>query len=109
MNHKDQIIKEIKKETEDGELGKPSEKLAALLKREADEEKTTQKDATDFVKRLLELSQESNADFKNSLLLSASDLAAITTDKIVHLKKHSDLEQTIAKLEGEHNALKEEL
>ncbi len=47
--------------------------------------------------------------FKQSLLLSASDLQSIVADKNGYLKKMNDFEAQCAKIEKEHQALKEEL
>lgn len=82
-----------------------------LLQREEDEEKSTQNDASEFVKKLLETNKADDVlpDFNKTLLLSASDLLALVQDKKGYLKKQAELEAHIAKIEHEYNTLKQEL
>lgn len=79
---------------ESGESEADQTKLKQLLHQDSEVERSTQAEATDFVKRLLESDHVGAIamQFKQSLLLSASDLQSIVADKNGYLKKMNDFE-----------------
>lgn len=61
-----------------------SNKLMQLLQKEQDEEKSTRQEAAEFVKKLLGSNSDNPLTYKQSLLLSATDLQTIVQDKMAY-------------------------
>jgi len=84
-----------------------------LLQKEQESEVSTQKDAEEYIKNIVDretaISQDVIAMIKQSLLLSSLDLKSIMEDKNSQLAKFDELKEAKAKIEAERDDYKNEL